>query len=254
MSANVNYSAAAQADLPTQRALTLIGLAALTTFLLSVIPLLGWINFPFRLLVTMVHELGHGLAAMLTGGEFIRFVVSADGAGLAYTSGGWRFFVIPAGYLGAALFGALLIMLGRSHRWSRVAMAVIGAALILLSLRYGIPTIFAGQILGGLLTTIGGVLLGALFVWVAVKASAAWITYLLHIVAIKAGLMAFADIFTAIGLSAGLSGGPRNDAQSMAELTYIPAIVWALLWAVAALALIGGAIWITWIAPLRKKN
>jgi hypothetical protein len=37
----------------------------------------------------------------------------------------------------------------------------------------------------------------------------------------------------------------------MADLTFIPAIIWALLWAIAAMALISGAIWITW---LRKDN
>lgn len=241
-------------ELSTQRTLTLIALAALTTLLLSVIPWLGWINFPFRLLITMVHELGHGLAALLTGGNFIRFVVSADGSGLAYTSGGWRFLIIPAGYLGAALFGALLIMLGRSYRWSRIAMGVIGVALVLLSLRYGTPTIFTSQIFSGILTTVSGLLLGALFLGVAIKASAAWIIFLLHVVAIKAGFMAFSDIFTVIGLSTSLVGGPRSDAQSMAELTFIPAIIWALLWAVVAVALIGGAIWITWIAPLRSTK
>ena len=46
----------------------------------------------------------------------------------------------------------------------------------------------------------------------------------------------------------------RSDAHSMAELTYIPAIVWAFLWAVVAVVLIGGAIWITWIVPLRQNK
>ena len=202
----------------------------------------------------MVHYLGHGLAALLTGGKFLRFVVAAAGSGFAYTAGGWRFLVIPAGYLGAALFGAVLIILGRSSRWSRIAMGVIGAALILLSLRYGVHSIFTVKIFSGLLTTVSGVVLGVGFVGVAVRASAAWIIYLLHVVAIKAGLMAFSDIFTVIGLSAGLGNAPRSDAHAMAESTYIPAIFWAFLWVVVALILVGGAIWITWIAPLRSKQ
>jgi len=243
---------AAKGNLSTQKTLGLIGLAGLTTFLLAVIPWLGFVNYSFRLLVTMVHELGHGLAALVTGGDFLRFVIFADGSGLAYTAGGWRLVVIPAGYLGAALFGAVLIMLGRSYRWSRIAMAIIGAAMMLLSLRYGVPTIFTGQFLGGLLTTVSGVIFGAIFLWVALKASPGWIIFLLHVVAIRAGLTAFSDIITVIGLSAGLVGAPRSDAQSMAELIFVPAVIWAVMWAIAALVLIGGAIWLTWIAPGRR--
>ncbi len=240
-------------DLSTQKTLTLIGLAGITTFLLSVIPLLNWVNYAFRLLITIVHELSHGLAAILTGGDFIRFVVFADGSGLAYTSGGWRFIIIPAGYLGAAIFGTGLIMLGRSHRWSRVVMGLIGGAMILFSLLYGLPSIFTSQIIGGLLTTFSSLIFGTLFLVVAIKATASWIIFLLHVVAIQAGLTAFSDIFTVIGMSTNLFGGPSTDAQSMAALTGIPAIFWAVLWVILAIVIIGGAIWTTWLAPLRSK-
>jgi hypothetical protein len=71
---------------------------------------------------------------------------------------------------------------------------------------------------------------------------------LLHLVAIQAALTAFSDLATVMGLSLRFFDAPANDAQSMAELTFIPAIIWALLWAIVAVALIGGAIWATWLA------
>jgi hypothetical protein len=132
------FSPSREDDFSAQQTLTLIGLAGVTTLLMAVIPWLDWLDYPFRLLLTIVHELGHGLAALLTGGEFISFVVYPNGAGLATTTGGWRIVVIPAGYLGVAVFGAMLILLGRSHRWARVVMAIIGGLMALLSLRYGI--------------------------------------------------------------------------------------------------------------------
>ncbi len=241
-------------DFTPRQTLTLIGLAGVVTLLIALMPWLSLLNYPFRLLLTMVHELGHGLAALLTGGRFIRYVVFPNGAGLAYTAGGWRFVVIPAGYLSVALFGAVLILVGRSHRWSRIAMGIIGGALLLLSLRFGIPSIFSENLLSGLLTTISGIIFGALFVWVAFKAAPGWIVFLLHLVAIQAGLMAFSDLTTVIGLSTRFFNMPANDARSMAELTYIPALVWAVLWAVVALVLIGGTIWTTWLKPARKKE
>lgn len=235
--------------LSNQQTLILIGLAGLAAMLLMAIPWFGPINYSFRLLITMVHELGHGLAAILTGGTFVRFVVFPDGSGLAYTAGGWRLLVIPAGYLGVVLFGAILILLGRNHRWSRIAMVVIGLIVILFSLRYGTPSIFTNQLLSGVLTTVSGVFFGGLFLLVALKASNRWIVFLLHFVAIQAALTAFSDIVTVIGLSIPSLTPARSDAQSMADLTFIPAIVWAVLWAIAAVLLIGGAIWLTWLKP-----
>jgi len=69
----------------------------------------GW--YVLQLPVTFVHEAGHGLSAILTGGRFVRFQVYANGAGIAFTAGGIRFIILQAGYLGAALFGAILLVL-----------------------------------------------------------------------------------------------------------------------------------------------
>jgi hypothetical protein len=167
-------SLSAKKDISTTQAIGLIGLAGLTSLALMLLPLISLFHYPFRLLLPIVHELGHGLAAILTGGEFLRFVVFADGSGLAYTQGGWRFVVIPAGYLGVALFGAGLILLGRSHRWSRVALGVIGGAMVLFSVRYAAPSIITSQFLGGLLTTLRGTV-WSFFLWVAWRPGEMWI-------------------------------------------------------------------------------
>ncbi|MCK6628713.1 MAG: M50 family metallopeptidase [Anaerolineae bacterium] len=242
------FDSSVREEFSSHQTLTLIGLAGLVSLLMAFIPWLDWLNYPFRLLLTMVHELGHGLAALLTGGEFIRFVIFPSGAGLAYTAGGWRWVIVPAGYVGVAVFGAILIRLDRSQQWSRMALAVIGGLMGLLSLRYGVPSIISSDFLSGLLTTVSGLVFGGFFIWVALKARPGWIVFLLHLVAIQAGLTAFSDLMTVMGLSLNFFNAPANDARSMAELTFIPAIIWAVLWAGLAAVLIGGAIWVTWVA------
>jgi hypothetical protein len=94
------------------------------------------VTFPFRLFVTMIHELGHGTSAMITGGSFLRFEVTERGAGVAYTSGGSRFVIIQAGYLGASVFGAVLLIL--ANRVSRPGVVAIGLGVLigLLTLLY----------------------------------------------------------------------------------------------------------------------
>src|SRR5262245_15965460 len=226
-----------------QRPIAIVGLAALAALVLVLVPGLGLLSYPFRLLITIVHELSHGLVALLTGGAFLRFVVFGNGEGVAYTAGGWRLLVIPAGYLGSALFGASLIRLGGSVRWSRAAMAVLGAAVLLLSLRYGLPSIATLQWSSGVITVVAGVAIGFGFVWVARKATTAWVLFLTNLVAMEAGLTAFSDLFALIQLSSGWAGAAATDARAMSELTLVPALVWAVLWAVVALALIGAALW-----------
>lgn len=213
---------------------------------------IGWLGplaYPFRLLTTLVHELAHGLAALLTGGEFVRFVVFADGSGLAYTAGGLRALIIPAGYVGVALAGAALIALGRGTRSSRIALGALGAALALLSARYALPTLLSAQLLGGLLTLLAGVGLGALLLAAAWRAGAAWSLFLLNLVAFHLGLSAFGDLWMLFGITTTAGLGSRSDASAMAELTLIPAPVWAVLWALIAAAALGWAIWRTWLRP-----
>ncbi len=235
-------------ELSTQQMLSLIGLAALAAAAISWMPIINWLDYPFRLLLTIVHELGHGLAAILTGGSFRNFIIAPDGSGLAYTAGGWRLVVIPAGYLGAAIFAAGLIMLGRSHRWSRIALGGIGAAIILLSLWFGLPGEASIQaVVSSALGMVTGVIFGIIFLKIALQAGDGLVIFFLHLVAIKAGFTAFSDLVAVIGLSTRLGPVPHTDAHSMAELTHIPAVFWGLVWAATALALIGGAIWVTWL-------
>lgn len=244
-----SYFTKTDQELSTQETLRLIGLAGLAALVITLTPGLNLLNYPFTLLVTFVHEFGHGLAGLLTGGQFVRFVVFPDGSGRAYVDGGWSWVINPAGYLGVALFGAGLILLGRSHRWSRVALGVIGGTMIWLTIGYGRPAGFSPQeIIGGMLTIIFGLIFGLALLQIAVRASQRGIIFGLHFVAFQAGLNAVFDFVYLIGISR-QPDAPHNDAQAMAELTSIPAVVWAVGWALLALYLIVGAIALTWARP-----
>ncbi|GIV96279.1 MAG: hypothetical protein KatS3mg057_0936 [Herpetosiphonaceae bacterium] len=222
-------------------------IAGFVSSIMAFIPGFTLLSYPFRLLITVVHELGHGLAALLTGGSFINFVIFANGAGLAYTAGGWRWVVIPAGYLGTALFAAAFIRLSRSPRLARATLSIAGVAIILLSLRYGIPSIFSRFWLNGLFTVVSGVALGGACLGVALKTTPGWRVFVLNLIAIQAGLTAFSDVIGLVGITTRFFTTPANDAASMAALTGIPAVIWAILWAALAVALIGWAIWSTWL-------
>lgn len=231
--------------LPKSDARWLLLLALASAALLLWVPWLWLPAFPFRMLSTLVHELAHGLASIVTGGDFLRFVVYPDGSGLALTAGGWRLVVVPAGYLGLAVFAAGLVLVGGRPRTARRVLAVLGVLVALLSLRFGTPSILAGEIGAGVLAILAGTVWGAALLWVALAAGDRWVSYAVLLLASVAGITAGSDLLTLVGLS-GLAEGPATDARSMAELTLIPALVWALVWAATAVVLMVYAVRRAW--------
>jgi hypothetical protein len=115
--------------------LFLLAAAALTALAFQ-FPAGRWALYPFTLLATWFHEMGHGVTALVLGGQFDRLEIFRDGSGLAHWSGvGFGRLasaaVAAGGPLGPALAGAALILAGRSRAATRVALGVLGAALLL---------------------------------------------------------------------------------------------------------------------------
>ncbi len=92
----------------------------------------------FMLLSTLAHELGHGIAGLLTGGTFERFHVFADGSGLAETAPGTRFFggalasalVSMGGLVGPAVTAAIFFVAARRPLAARVFLIATGIGLL----------------------------------------------------------------------------------------------------------------------------
>ncbi len=103
------------AALPSPRA-ALVVAALLILALQRLMPYGRQLLYPFTLLSTWVHEMGHGVTALLLGGRFARLDIFADASGLATTAviPGWRQGVVAAGgLLAPPLLGMLLLVLGR---------------------------------------------------------------------------------------------------------------------------------------------
>ncbi len=121
---------------------------ALAAFMVALVlwqsPAFTPLVYPLRLFVTFIHELGHGIATLLTGGDFLRFEVKSSGAGLAYSNGGIRSIIIPAGYVGTALFGAILLYFTNRVRRPEIIAIILGIAFASLTI------LFTGLSLGNL--------------------------------------------------------------------------------------------------------
>ena len=99
-------------------------------------------TLPFRLLGVFVHEMGHGLFTLLSGGRFLWFQMDTTG-GVAVTSGGFRIFTLLGGLLAPALCGAVLLQAStraRSMKWSLWSLT----AFFVIGMIYMIKPIFIG--------------------------------------------------------------------------------------------------------------
>jgi len=103
-------------------------------FILSIYFWDSFLVYPIKILTVFFHELSHGLAAILTGGSIAKIEIMANEAGVCWTTGGNRFIILSAGYLGSLLWGSLLFLAASLSRQDRVIVSALGALLIAVTL------------------------------------------------------------------------------------------------------------------------
>lgn len=228
------------------RALWTAAAAFAIAFVLWNVPQLGALMYPFRLFVTFVHESGHGLAAILSGGALDGFDVFADGTGVARTLGGNAALILPAGYLGAALFGSVLFYLTNTVQHTRVITGMLGGFLIVMTVLFTnlFSTAFVVGILGG-----------AILFYMAARGGSVMNLLLLNVLALLTAFHALLDVIYLISNSGAALGDVRNDAAafSAAFTPIVPAGVWAALWAGLAIVMMAAAFYFSIIRPLRQS-
>jgi hypothetical protein len=180
--------------------------------------------WPLKILVVFLHEISHGLMALITGGSIDHIEVVAEQGGLAFTRGGSAFLVSNAGYLGSLVFGALILVLAARTRLDRWILAALGLLLSLVAVIW-VPFSNAFGFFFGLGT---GVLLLAVAKWLPNSVS----DYLLKIIGLTSCGYAILDIYSdTIARSE-----QRSDARMLAESTGIPTVVWGGLWILLGVA------------------
>lgn len=213
----------------------LLAAAIAAAVIVSFVPIL---SYPFRLLFTIIHELSHGFMAGLTGGHFVKFELSARGSGMAYTAGGTGCLILPAGYLGTALFSASLILLGDIENIAPHVLGALGGFLIIFVLIFGWASPMA---------LVSGLILGLSFIGVAGWTDEAWSIFGLNFLAIFGGFTAVDDL-RMLTWVARFRYPIKNDADDMAQFIGCPALFWAGLWFLMSLIILGTAIWLTWFS------
>ena len=226
------------------QAMTLL-LATAVSLVLWFIPFAWLLYYPFELFVTFIHEGGHALAAVLTGGSVEYMWVATDTQGLTVSRGSGgaisQMLVSSAGYLGAMAYGALLLVLIRKAVAARIVLLVSGLYVFAITMIFGfIKPLWSFNGLSGIpFTLVAGIAISAALILIARFASARVAAFFMSFLAVQCVLNALFNLKDLFSLSSPFQSQlVHTDAGNMANITGIPAIFWAAFWIVLALGIL----------------
>lgn len=230
-----------------RQALLMTTIAMVVVYILWNIPFLATVLYPLKLFTTYVHEAGHALATILTGGQVVSFSVAFDGSGLVSRRGGTDWIIGPAGYLGAALFGSLLFYV--INRFPRL----VNPIAIGLGIALAVFTVFFA--FGNLLALLLGVGFGMVLMAVGLRAHPIITMLMLNVLAVSTALEAFFDLRYLIFVIDASNGDIPNDAVQFSQRVtpFIPPSVIAITWAGIAIIMFNLALYYGAWRPLRSE-
>ena len=189
-----------------------------------------YIAYPMRLFTTLIHEGGHVVATIISGGSVQKLDVFQNGSGVTISSGGIPLLIYPAGYIGSALFGAGILLITRRMNGKKLL-------LILATLLFCETAFFIRPINGDITGLLAGSAL-AFFIGgaglILPEGMANWIAVFLGV---QCCLNTVYDLRVLLQTSNGYQ--VQNDAVLLAHYIPLPPIVFAITWAIVG---IGGLI------------
>jgi hypothetical protein len=213
----------------------LLSAIALASILLWQTALGSLLLFPFTILATWFHEMGHGVAAMLANRGFERLLIFADGSGFAESmrpADGYRLtgaLVAASGPLGPAIAGALLIVSSRSPTATHNALAGLGVALVVSTF------VWVRSLTGWLVLPV----MGLAIVLLALRGSLPWRRFAIQLIGVQAAISAWRQ-FDYLFSPGGEVGGElhRSDTGAIADVLLLPYWFWGAIISATILALL----------------
>ena len=208
--------------------------------IITIFVLVGLLNFqegryilyPFTIFSTYVHEMCHGITAVLLGGSISSLHIYKDGSGLAYTTSDgttWkRACIASAGYMGTSIIGCCLLLCRRTRLGPTVGLITIGIC-ILVSCLLVVRNTF------GLLSLL---FIGIFLIGCGWKLQATYVRYLYNFVAVTCSLNAVTSIQELFQPGVGYVNGEAkySDAHTVADIVGVGSYwTYALLWLIFAI-------------------
>lgn len=214
-------------------------LAGLVVVLLPALPFGNFLIYPFVILTTWFHEMGHGLTALALGQDFQQLMIYASGSGVAQSriaadASPWTLAAIAAGGpLAPSLAGALLILASAHRQLWRPALWLVSGAI------FASVIIWVRSSVGyAVLPLVAAAL--ALTAWRARPELARFVLQFLGVLAAMSMLRDFRYLFTEQAVIEGRT--MLSDTGQIAALVPLPHWFWAAAILLVSGLMIGGAL------------
>lgn len=230
-------------DLQASRLVTLFWLAVGASIVLPRLPFGRTVLYPFALLSTWVHEMGHGLAAIAVGGRFRQLEIYPNLGGQAVSSGVYgvgRAIVSAGGLLGPALAGGAIIVSGSREQTAPWVLAVVAAS-VFFSLVAFVRNLYGWLALGGV---------AAVLVPVALYAPIEARIFLAQLIGIQFCLACWGSLDYMFTKNFYRDGRILNsDTEEIARVLILPYWFWGGLIALISLGVVVGSFYLAWVLP-----
>lgn len=213
--------------------------AGLVVVFLPSLPFGAYLVYPFLILTTWFHEMGHGLAAIAVGQDFQQLLIFPNGSGVAQSlvaadaSACARVVIAAGGPLGPTAVGALLILASARERLWRPALWVMAAAIAVSVLLYvRSPT-------GYIVLPLVAALLGL----IAARGRSGLARFTLQFIGLLAAMSMLRD-FNYLFTAEAVIGGQRilSDTGQIAAITGLPHWLWAAVILAISAAMVGASL------------
>lgn len=223
------------AEQERQKRIALLVILGLGSLMLWHTPFGALLLYPFTILTTWFHEMGHGLAVIAMGERFDHLLIYPDGSGVAVSEVSpdrnvvQDAIIAAGGPIGPALAGAALIASSRSLRGTRIALAVLGAALLVSA------AIWVRSLTGMVVLPLVGIAILA----IARRANADQQRFAIQLLGVQACISVWSQtgyLFTQGGTIGGL---PQiSDTGAIAQALFLPYWFWGIVLSIANIALL----------------
>jgi hypothetical protein len=222
---------------------TLLAIAA-GTVLLWRVPWGPQALWPFTLLATWYHEMGHALTALLLGGKVLGLHIYPNGSGLAIHQGaGWgrmgQALIAAGGPVAPSVAGGLMIICSRNPRATQACLLGLGTLLALSALVW----------IDWWESLMGAIVIGtmsAAILLVALVGGEGLRTFILQVCGVQACIALWRDWSYFFTSQAAVGGQERHsDAGVIAQALWLPAWFWGFWLTVFSLAVLLGSLGIS---------
>lgn len=194
--------------------------ATVLSLALWVVPGAQLALWPLTLFNTYIHELSHGIANIMTGGQIDYIGVNPDGSGVTWSRGGSTLITASAGYVGSSLVGGLILRLSTQRDAATKILFGLGVIFAL-----ALVLVVRGNLVGWL---VGAAWAVALII-MSKKLNPVGAAFAVRFLGITLCLTSIQAVLDLILLTR--EGTAMTDAHIMSEITLLPPGVFAIFWA-----------------------